>query len=73
MQIRISGGRMETEVNELTVSPCGLPSEALTVATATPVANIEQAFRKASVLKRGAELGCGLGAGLDKAITLILS
>ena len=73
MQIRISGGWMETDVNELTVSPCGVPSGALTVATATPVANIEQAFRKASVLKLGAELGCALEAGLDKAITLILS
>jgi hypothetical protein len=64
---------METEVNELTVSPCGVPSDARTVATATPVANIEQAFRKASVLKMGAEPGGGLGAGLDKGITLILS
>ena len=64
---------METEVNELTVNPCGVPSEARTVATVTPVANIAQAFRKASALKRGAWLGCGLGAGLDKGVTLILS
>ena len=64
---------METEVNELTVKPCGVPSDARTVATATPVANIAQAFRKASASKWGAEPGCGLGAGLDKGITLILS
>ncbi len=64
---------METEVNELTVSPCGVPSGARTVATATPVANMEQAFRKASGLNGGAELDCVLEAGLDKAITLILS
>ena len=64
---------METEVNELTVSPCGVPSDARTVATQTPVANIAQAFRKASASKWGAEPGCGLGAGLDKGITLILS
>jgi hypothetical protein len=64
---------METDVNELTVSPCGVPSGARTVATATPLANIEQAFRKASVLKRGVELACELGTGLDKTITLILS
>jgi hypothetical protein len=55
------------------VSPCGVPSGARTVATATPVANMEQAFRKASGLNGGAELDCVLEAGLDKAITLILS
>jgi hypothetical protein len=60
-------------VNELTVSPCGVPSGARTVATVTPVAYNAQAFRKASALKRGAEPVCELGAGLDKGITLILS
>ena len=39
MQISTSGGATETEVKELTVSPCGVPSRAQTVATATPVAN----------------------------------
>jgi hypothetical protein len=73
MQIKIIGGWMETEVNELTVSPWGVPSGARTVATATPVANIEQAFRKASALKSGAGPLRELEAGLDKAITLILS
>jgi hypothetical protein len=53
---------MDTAVNELTVSPCGVPSDARTVATATPVANFAQASRKASAL-----------VALDKSITLILS
>src|SRR5271166_5665258 len=48
-------------------------SDARTLATPTPVANIAQAFRKASVLKWGAALLRALGAGLDKSITLILS
>lgn len=43
------------------------------MATATPVANMEQAFRKASVSNGEAVPDCELGAGLDKAITLILS
>ena len=64
---------METEVNELTVRPCGVPSEARTVATVTPVAKRAQAFRKASASNRGAEPGDELEAGLDKCITLILS
>ena len=73
MQIRMRGGSIETEVNELMVRPWGVPSGARTVATATPVANKAQAFRKAAASNRGPGSGSGLETGLDKAITLILS
>jgi hypothetical protein len=43
------------------------------VATVTPVANRAQASRNVSASKRGTESPGELGAGLDKAITLILS
>ena len=58
-----SGGSSERELKELTVIPCGDPSEARVVNTATPVAKDPQA-RRNSRLNSGA---------LDKRITLILS
>jgi len=54
-----SGGSSEIELNELMVIPCGVPSKARVVSTATPVGNRPQARRKTSEL--------------DKAITPILS
>ena len=65
MQMRTSGGAMDTEVNELMVKPWGVPSLARTVATATPVANSAQARRNSS--------GGNDGGLLDKGLTLILS
>ncbi len=63
MQIKTSGGSAETEENEFTVSPWGWPEESRIVATATPVAKREQAWRK-----DGRETGI-----LDKGLNPILS
>ncbi len=41
-----SGGSSETELNELTVSPSGLPSGPVAVTTVTPVAKRPSAVRK---------------------------
>ena len=49
MQISTSGGTAETDVKELTVSPNGVPSGALTVAIAIPVAKRPHVFRKRSL------------------------
>ena len=58
-----SGGSNESEQKELTVMPCGVPSEARVVNTATPVAKEPQARRN-----------CWLNASaLDKWLTPILS
>ena len=57
------GGSSDNELNELIVRPCGVPSDARVVRTATPVANSAQARRKSSAV----------GRVLDNAITLILS
>src|SRR5258708_2177640 len=59
MHIRINGGRIDTAVKELMVSPWALPSAARTVATATPVANCEQTLRYRcwSIAVKGWELG----------------
>ena len=43
MQIRISGGVNDTDVNEFIVSPWGVPVESQTAAIATPVAKRPQA------------------------------
>ena len=43
---RISGGSSETELNELIVTPIGLPSAAHAVTTVTPVAKQPSALRK---------------------------
>jgi hypothetical protein len=63
MAIMASGGNKESEQKELMVMPCGAPSEARVVSTATPVAKSPQARRKSSELK----------GALDKTLTLILS
>src|SRR5258707_11905118 len=41
-----SGGFSETEAKELQVTPYGLPSAAIAVTIATPVANVPSALRK---------------------------
>jgi hypothetical protein len=63
MAIITSGGSSEREQKELTVMPCGVPSEARVVNTATPVAKAPQALRNSS-LNDGA---------LDNWLTPILS
>src|ERR1700677_935590 len=63
MAIITSGGSSEREQKELTVMPCGAPSEARVVNTATPVAKAPHALRN-SWLNSGA---------LDNSITPILS
>ena len=64
---------METGVKELTVSPCGEPSGARTVATVIPVANKLHASRKVFVSRLPARRGSAWMAALDKGLTLILS
>ena len=66
MQINTNGGFKETDVNEFTVRPCGLPSQPVTVATAMPVAKAPQARRNSTLLTDAVCL-------LDKVKTLILS
>jgi hypothetical protein len=44
MQINISGGSNETDVNELAVNPRGVPSISQVVTIATPVTNLPNAF-----------------------------
>src|SRR5579872_1379868 len=58
-----SGGSSESELKELTVRPCGLPSAARVVSTATPVVKRPQARRKSRESN----------SALDTEITLILS
>src|SRR5450759_4576554 len=48
MHTRMSGGLMDTEVNELTVSPWGVPLGARSETIVIPVANCAHAFRKDS-------------------------
>ena len=48
-QMSTSGGASETEVKELTVSPCGAPLESSTLAMVTPVAKRLQARRNSSL------------------------
>src|ERR1700678_674759 len=63
MAIITSGGSSEREQKELIVMPCGVPSEARVVNTATPVAKAPHALRN-SALNDGA---------LDNWLTPILS
>ena len=72
MQIRIRGGRKDTEVKELTVSPWGDPAESHTVAIATPVANRAHASRNISWSAPG-KLDSESVEALDNDLTLILS
>src|ERR1700675_1351216 len=58
-----SGGSSDSEQKAFTVRPCGVPSAARVVSTATPVGNSPQARRNSS----------GETAALDIRITLILS
>lgn len=46
MQTRIIGGSSDTDVNELTVMPCGRPSNRHRVTIVTPVGNTAHAWRK---------------------------
>src|SRR5450432_2762569 len=50
-QTRTSGGSRETDVNELTVTPTGVPSDRSEVTIVTPVAKRLQAPRKSQVLQ----------------------
>src|ERR1700683_2926105 len=63
MATNTKGGSSDREQKALTVRPCGVPSEARVVRTATPVGKSAQARRN-----RSAET-----AALDMEITLILS
>jgi len=47
------GGAKETALNELTVSPTGVPSACVVVTIVTPVANSDKAARSASALAEG--------------------
>ena len=55
---RISGGSSDTDENELTVSPSGLPSTPRVVTTVTPVVNRPSARRNSlgSLAERWARL-----------------
>src|SRR5229473_2888025 len=45
------GGSRETELNELTVTPWGVPSSPRAVTTATPVGNMPSVFRNIRSVK----------------------
>jgi len=47
------GGVKDTALNELTVSPTGVPSACVVVTIVTPVANSDKAARSASALAEG--------------------
>src|ERR1700744_5747976 len=46
-----SGGSSDTELNELTVMPCSVPSELRAVMIATPVGKVPRALRKSPDVK----------------------
>src|SRR5690606_5853191 len=50
MQIRISGGSSDTELNADTVMPKRFPAASFVVTTVTPLANRESVCRKSSEL-----------------------
>src|SRR3954471_23903715 len=52
------GGSSDTEVNELAVIPCNLPSRSRVVMIVTPVAKEPSALRNSRVLKPSAEVLC---------------
>src|SRR5450759_89948 len=58
------GGLSDTEVNELAVIPCNLPSRLRVVTMVTPVANEPSALRSSRTLKPSAEVLCTVASWL---------